>query len=113
MPSDIIPANRLDEIAGTIPHLHPFAITLLLVTPSFLNDIKDQDDKITTFLKDSGVTRDFQMYLDVIHLIVQDAGFKSVLPQIHKLLKTKLGQFYPTSPCPRQNDSIDIMSKLS
>jgi hypothetical protein len=103
-----------NEIAGAIPHLHPFALTLLLATPSHLNDIKQDDAKIQKFLSDSNIKPEKQApYLDFIHAVTNDSAFLTQLGQLHQTLFDKWSVFYPTSPCPRQNDSIDILTRLA
>ena len=97
-----------------IPLLHRYGLTLLMSTPSHLRAIRDNDDLVQQFLNDCEISPDMiPAYQTAIDNFDTDGALSQQLAQNATLLLQVLGGFYPTPPCPKREDAIDIMKRLS
>jgi len=97
----------------SIPTLQRYALTLLMATPSHLRTIKDNDQLLGPFLTKSGVSAaQLLEFKTAIHNFDKDPTLSTKLQQIGDLLIDVLGSFYPTPPCPNEEDAAAIIKQL-
>jgi hypothetical protein len=110
----------LDDVPDPmkVPLPHRFALTMFMATQSRLQQIKNNDGPLTTFLQKSlkaaGIP-DSQIphYKAAIKKFDSDATLKKALEDLGPMLvKVMGGQFYPTDPCPNEDASVQVMSQL-
>src|ERR1700756_1233360 len=94
-----------------VPLPHRFALTMFMATQSHLQQIKNNDTLLIPFLEEALTLAGIPVtqvphYRAAIKKFDSDATLKTALEKLGPMLKSVMGQFYPTNPCPNEAASI-------